>query len=544
MRNRIIYGLIIAVLLTVALWSPAVHDFANKPSFAKPILVGLIGTVEAVTADYICDGTDDQAQLQAALNALPASGGELVLLAGTYSVSATVTFPINNITVSGLGDSTYVTFDDATPVFDASGRTGCTFANFRTDGGWVTLGTNTALINMNNDGIRTTTINGVTLTANSTTSSYFQSTVVTGTAPFTVASTTNVTNLNADLLDGLHSSSFTAGTGNVTAQGTVNYITKFSTATNITNSSLLDTGTNITSTADILLASGKNLDIKKVLTSDSSWSGITTIGTAGENLAIGNVVYRETNGKMYKADASNIAKVPVVAISTGTILQDATGTFLIYGFMRYDTWTWTEHGVRLYASSTSTGAMTETAPTGASKQIQEVAIVMDSVIGGGASDIIFFNPSLLTLMDTPANSVLNAAPTSNWAYDHEASTALHGTTVGIAFIIDGGGSVITSGIKGDLEIPFACTITQSIALADTTGNLTVSIWKDTYANYPPVAADNITASAPIATATANKITANITTWTTGITSGDILRFNVDSCSNITRATISLKATRN
>jgi hypothetical protein len=37
----------------------------------------------------------------------------------------------------------------------------------------------------------------------------FESDVATGTAPFTIASTTLVTNLNADLLDGLHSTSFT-----------------------------------------------------------------------------------------------------------------------------------------------------------------------------------------------------------------------------------------------------------------------------------------------------------------------------------------------
>ncbi|MHC1728585.1 MAG: phage tail protein [Syntrophobacteraceae bacterium] len=45
----------------------------------------------------------------------------------------------------------------------------------------------------------------------------FQSTLATGTAPFTIASTTLVTNLNADLLDGLHSSAFA-----LTAKGVTN----------------------------------------------------------------------------------------------------------------------------------------------------------------------------------------------------------------------------------------------------------------------------------------------------------------------------------
>jgi hypothetical protein len=34
---------------------------------------------------------------------------------------------------------------------------------------------------------------------------------------------------------------------------------------------------------------------------------------------------------------------------------------------------------------------------------------------------------------------------------------------------------------------------------------------------------------------------NLTTWTTDINSGDILAFNIDSCYNITRANVMIKA---
>lgn len=113
-------------------------------------------------------------------------------------------------------------------------------------------------------------------------------------------------------------------------------------------------------------------------------------------------------------------------------------------------------------------------------------------------------------------------------------------TSGINYIIDGGGSAITTGIKGDLEIPFACAISQATALADTTGNITVSIWKDTYANYPPTSTDNITASAPVTITSSNKSQdSTLSGWTKTITAGDILRYNVDSCATIKRVTISL-----
>jgi hypothetical protein len=118
-------------------------------------------------------------------------------------------------------------------------------------------------------------------------------------------------------------------------------------------------------------------------------------------------------------------------------------------------------------------------------------------------------------------------------------------TFAINFVIDGGGSAIATGIKGDLEIPSACTITKATALADQNGTLVVSIWKDTYANFPPLVGDNITAGAPITIVAGNaKIQdAVLTGWNKTINSGDILRFSVDSCTSITRVTISLTAVR-
>ena len=114
----------------------------------------------------------------------------------------------------------------------------------------------------------------------------------------------------------------------------------------------------------------------------------------------------------------------------------------------------------------------------------------------------------------------------------------------LTFIIDGGGSAITTGQKGHLEIPFACTIKQVTMLADASGSIVVDIWKDTYANFPPTDADSITASAPPTISSAQKSQdATLTGWTKAISAGDILAFNVDSCATIKRVTISLKVER-
>lgn len=117
-------------------------------------------------------------------------------------------------------------------------------------------------------------------------------------------------------------------------------------------------------------------------------------------------------------------------------------------------------------------------------------------------------------------------------------------TAGIIFIIDGVGTTITTGEKGHLEIPFNCTIQQATMVADQSGSIVVDIWKDTYDNFPPTNADTITSATPPTITTAQKSQdTTLTNWTTTIASGDILAYNVDSCTNITRVTVSLEVLR-
>ena len=111
----------------------------------------------------------------------------------------------------------------------------------------------------------------------------------------------------------------------------------------------------------------------------------------------------------------------------------------------------------------------------------------------------------------------------------------------IEFVIDGGGSVITTGVKPYLEIPYDCTINSVTMLADQSGSAVVDIWVDTYANYPPTDADSITASAvPTITTDTDSQDSTLTGWTTSLSKGSIIGYNVDSASTITFLTISLK----
>ena len=69
-----------------------------------------IGTTQngwtAKDCDYLCDGEDDQEEIIQALEALPPTGGEVVILDGTYNIRASIHIPKNNVSLRGNGNAT------------------------------------------------------------------------------------------------------------------------------------------------------------------------------------------------------------------------------------------------------------------------------------------------------------------------------------------------------------------------------------------------------------------------------------------------------
>jgi hypothetical protein len=113
-----------------------------------------------------------------------------------------------------------------------------------------------------------------------------------------------------------------------------------------------------------------------------------------------------------------------------------------------------------------------------------------------------------------------------------------GLTQTVNVIIDGAGAVIATGVKGDVQLDFAGTITKWALLADQSGSITVNVWRDSYANFPPTVADVI-GSPAIAGAT--KAQSGAVSW--AFSAGDILRFQVSAAATIQRATLALTVVR-
>jgi hypothetical protein len=104
----------------------------------------------------------------------------------------------------------------------------------------------------------------------------------------------------------------------------------------------------------------------------------------------------------------------------------------------------------------------------------------------------------------------------------------------ICFIIDGGGSAVTTGAKAWVRAANSFTIGTMDITADQSGSCVIDLWKDTYANFPPDNSDSIcdSGTCPTLSAAQKGQDSTLTSWTTSITAGDYIRANVDSCSTI------------
>lgn len=88
--------------------------------------------------DYLCDGTTDQIEINQAISALPASGGEVLILDGTYNITAKINVNKNNVSIKGNGSATVLkrmyNSGSAEGVITLTGVEGCRVENLQIDG--------------------------------------------------------------------------------------------------------------------------------------------------------------------------------------------------------------------------------------------------------------------------------------------------------------------------------------------------------------------------------------------------------------------------
>lgn len=105
----------------------------------------VIGTSTAgwteADCDYLCDGEADDVEINAAIQALPETGGEIVILDGTYKITAPITLNKDNVTLSGNNASVILQRNWDSPssvdggiITITTDHKGCTIKNLQIDG--------------------------------------------------------------------------------------------------------------------------------------------------------------------------------------------------------------------------------------------------------------------------------------------------------------------------------------------------------------------------------------------------------------------------
>ena len=141
---------------------------------------------------------------------------------------------------------------------------------------------------------------------------------------------------------------------------------------------------------NVYLGDGSSVNISTPLLAggDHTYSGITAQMLCGDssNIAAFDLVcIHTTTQEIVRADASAVGTARAIGIAPAAISDTATGTILLHGFIRDDSWNWTTGGV-IYTSET-TGELTQTAPTTDGAFVQVVGIALEP-------DVVFINPSL------------------------------------------------------------------------------------------------------------------------------------------------------
>jgi|GEM_PF-2357995 len=124
---------------------------------------------------------------------------------------------------------------------------------------------------------------------------------------------------------------------------------------------------------------------------DGEYSGDVANYTVGENVSFGDVLYKKSDGKWWKADAGSNTTMLGRIIAVAAINADASGLCMRRGYIREDDWNWTVgNGIAnvLFVDDGTAGGMVQEAnkPSDSGDILQVVGEVHDA-------DTIFFDPS-------------------------------------------------------------------------------------------------------------------------------------------------------
>lgn len=222
-------------------------------------------------------------------------------------------------------------------------------------------------------------------------------------------------------------------------------------------------------------------------------------------------------------------------LSGGSLFSAST---IFSGTSNLDTLFITQNQLANSQTFVQPGTNTYTGGTSTRPTVNVSALTISTLTASGNS---IFTGTLSGGSSFSANTIFSGTSNVNSLF----STIDHTHFGGIGFTIDAGNSVISTGYKGCVIIPFNATIRSWTIVADTTGSIVVDVWKDTYGNYPPVSGDTISGTEKITLSNQQKNQdLLLTSWATSISSGDILAFNVESVASVKKVYVMISVLKN
>ena len=110
----------------------------------------------------------------------------------------------------------------------------------------------------------------------------------------------------------------------------------------------------------------------------------------------------------------------------------------------------------------------------------------------------------------------------------------------IVFMVDNGSQDITPGNKGYLTLDVTGTLESWTILSEATGTIAFDIEKSSYSDFPNNFTSIVGSEYPILNNQNKNKDDNLTTWSKTLELGDVLRFDVLSCTGVQRCSVFLK----